>query len=115
MVFDKKDTIVYDVQLDSIPTQIEIVFNSDDKIVLIDSLDNKVLLDSLKNDLIISNAQVIKKEDIKFKEKTYPHVLFIVMPIMLFFLYEQERLRTKREKMSLVSPGSWNPYKEEDC
>ncbi len=115
MVFDKKDTIVYDVIIDSTSTQVEFVFNSDNDVLLIDSLDNRILLDTLSNDLVISNAKVIQKEDLKFKEKTYPRVMIILCTIMFIFLYEQMRLRKKREKMNLVSPGNWNPYKEEEC
>lgn len=115
MVFDKKDTIVYDVNMDSIRTQVEIVFNSDNQVLLIDSLDNRFFVDSLNNDLVISDAKVISKEDLNFKEKTYPNVLLFLCTIMLIFLFEQKRMRNKREKMNLVSPGIWNPYKEEEC
>lgn len=115
MVFDKKDTIVYDVNLDSIRTQVEIVFNSDNQVLLIDSLDNRFFVDSLSNELVISDAKVVQKVDLKFKDKTYPSVMLILCTIVLIFLFEQKRMRNKREKMNLVSPGIWNPYKEEKC
>ncbi|MEX1014336.1 MAG: hypothetical protein WDZ80_04215 [Candidatus Paceibacterota bacterium] len=114
MVFDKKDTIVFDVNIDSTSKQVEFAFNSNNEVLLLDSSGNRILVDTLSNDLVISNVKVIQKEDLKFKEKTHPRIMIVLCIIVIILLLEQKRIRNKREKMNLVSPGDWNPYKEEE-
>lgn len=111
--FNKKDVFIYDVRLGTDVKRVEFVENNKD-VMLLDSFGDYFLLDTLSNDLVVLRADVIKKENLTFKSKIYRNVMIILCVIMIMILHTQKRIRNKREKMNLISPGDWNPYKEEE-
>lgn len=112
---NKTYKVVYDVNLHSVSNPVEFNFDSNKQVYIVDSKDRTIILDTLKSDLKILNTSVIEKDEIKDKIRKYGYPVMGLCVLGMIILMEQKRIRNKREKLNLVSPGNWNPYTEEDC
>lgn len=82
--------------------------------VLIDSLGNEHPYDSSFRDFNFHKVSAVRKNNER-GSTLYRAAFLMTAPFVFFILFEQLRMRKKREKLNLVSPGPWDHYKEEDC
>ena len=111
MLNNTEARIVFELDSKELSNPVEFRKTDESKIVLVDN--NNIEFEYIpKTENTVKDVYVLKKK----REKPWGlDILWIITNIWGFILFEQLRMRKKRERMRLVSKKPWNQFEIEDC
>ena len=111
MLNNTEARIVFELDSKEFCNPVEFRKTDESKIVLVDN--NNIEFEYIpKTENTVKDVYVLKKK----REKPWGlDILWIITNIWGFILFEQLRMRKKRERMRLVSKKPWNQFEIEDC
>ncbi len=105
--------IVFDAEIPNIQSPVSFSIKGKNNVIMTDSLGNEFIYEQHETFLI--NNVSTKKNVEKKSQKSRLIPIFVLVNVWGFILFEQFRMRKKRERLGLVSSKSWNQFEIEDC